>query len=127
VPLGVPPALFWAPRVICLGYAVFISVFALDALGGGKTLAANAAALLLHLLPTLAVVLLLAVAWRRELVGAVAFPVLGILYISWAWGRFPWFVSLIVAGPVFLVGGLFLANSVVRSRASSTSAGRSAG
>lgn len=55
----------WAPRIICLGYAAFISVFALDALGGGKTLAANAAALLLHLLPTLALVLLLAVAWRR--------------------------------------------------------------
>jgi hypothetical protein len=127
VPRGVPSALFWAPRVICLGYAAFISVLALDALGGGKTPAANAAALLLHLLPTLAVVLLLAIAWRHELVGAVAFPVLGILYLSWAWGRFPWFVYVIVAGPMFLAGGLFLANSVVKRRASSATDSGSAG
>jgi len=65
------------------------------------------------------VVLLLILAWMREPVGAVAFPVLGFLYACWAWGRFPWFVYIIVAGPLFLAGGLFLANSVVKRRAPS--------
>ena len=94
-------------------------MFALDALGEGKTIAATAAGLLLHLLPTLAAVLLLILAWMRKPIGAVAFPVLGLFYVCWAWGRFPWFVYLIVAGPLFLAGGLFLANSVVKSRAPS--------
>jgi len=90
-------------------------MFALDA--------GTLSALILHLLPTLLVLFLLALAWRWELIGAVAFPLLGILYILWAWGRLPFGVCLIVAGPIFLVGGLFLANWVVRRRASHNPAG----
>ena len=85
----------WAPRILCIAYAGFLSVFALDALGGGKTIAETASALLLHLLPALLVVL-------------------GALYVGWAWGRFPWFVYLAVADPLILVGGLFLASCPAR-------------
>ena len=106
---GAVRSLYWAPRILCLGFAGFVSIFALDA--------GTFSALLLHLLPTLLVLFLLALAWRRELIGAVAFPLLGILYILWAWGRFPFGVYLAVAGPMFLVGGLFLANWVVKRRA----------
>jgi hypothetical protein len=102
-------SLRWAPRILCLGFAGFVSIFALDA--------GTPSAFLLHLLPALLVLFLLALAWRRELAGAVAFPLLGILYILWAWGRFPFVVYLVVAGPTFLVGGLFLASWVVRRRA----------
>jgi hypothetical protein len=88
-------ALRWAPRILCSAYAGFLSVFALDALAGGQTVAETASALLLHLLPAVLVVL-------------------GALYVSWAWGRFPWFVYLAVAGPLVLIGGLFLASSLAR-------------
>ena len=43
-----------------------------------------------------------------EWIGGVVFPGLGILYLVTMWGRFPWSVYALMAGPMFLLGGLFL-------------------
>jgi hypothetical protein len=102
--------LFWAPRVLCALFAAFISLFALDVFEGHQGIWQTTVALLMHLIPTAVLLVLLAVAWRWEWVGAVAFPVVGALYITMAWGRFPWLTYVIIAGPLFLAGGLFLAN-----------------
>ncbi len=101
--------LFWAPRVLCALFAAFISLFALDVFDGNDGIWQTTVALLMHLTPTAVLLGLLAVAWRWEWVGAVAFPALGLLYIVMAWGRFPWMAYAIIAGPLFVTGGLFLA------------------
>lgn len=64
--------------------------------------------LLIHLIPTYAILIALAIAWRWEWVGAILFAALGAAYVIVAWGQFPWTTYLIVAGPAFLVGALFL-------------------
>lgn len=102
--------LFWAPRVLCALFAAFISLFALDVFEGDQGIWQTTVALLMHLIPTAILVGLLALAWRWEWVGAVTFPALGALYIAMAWGRFPWLTYAIIAGPLFLAGGLFLAD-----------------
>jgi hypothetical protein len=33
---------------------------------------------------------------------------LGVLYLVMFWGRFPWSVYALIAGPLFLLGALFL-------------------
>lgn len=103
-------SLFWAPRVLCVLFAAFISLFALDVFEGNQGIWRTTIALLLHPIPTAILLALLAITWRWEWVGAVAFPALGALYIIMAWGRFSWLVYAIIAGPLFLAGGLFLAN-----------------
>ena len=56
----------------------------------------------LHLL------VVLALSWRWEWIGGILFPALGGLYLVTCWGRFHWSAYLIIAGPLFLVGTLFL-------------------
>jgi hypothetical protein len=102
--------LFWTPRALCALFAAFVSVFAFDVFEGNHTVWQTTIALAMHLIPTAVLLALLGIAWRRDWVGAIAFPVLGALYIAVSWGRFPLAAYAVIAGPLFLIGGLFLAN-----------------
>ena len=66
------------------------------------------AALLIQLVPAAMVLAALWLAWRRPRAGGVLYLALGLLYIGVAWGRFPWYVYALVAGPLLLCGLLFL-------------------
>lgn len=99
--------LHWTPRGLGLLFAVFISVFALDVFDGQHGFWQTAMALLLHLIPTFMVLAVVALSWRWQWVGAVVFPFLGLLYLLQFWGRFPWSVYALIAGPLFLLGILF--------------------
>ena len=108
--------LFWAPRILCLLFAVWLSVFALDVFGEGYGFWETTLALMMHLIPTALVLIVLAVAWRWEWVGAVVFSLLGLLYIGWMAGRGPWLWFVFVSGPLFLVAILFLLNWLYSAR-----------
>ena len=107
--------LFWSPRILCMLFAAFVSVFALDVFGQGYGFWETIVALAMHLIPTAIILALLVVAWRWEWVGALLFPMLGVLYIVSSQGRLHWSVYLVMAGPLFLVGGLFLCDWLLRS------------
>jgi hypothetical protein len=108
--------LVWTPRVLCLLFAAFLSIFALDVfdqhLGFWKT----CAALLIHMIPTWLVLGLLFISWRREWIGAVLFNLLAAAYIVMAWGRFSLGTYAIISGPLFVVGILFLLNWLNRTQ-----------
>jgi hypothetical protein len=70
--------------------------------------------LLIHLIPTALILIALTVAWRWEWIGALLFFALGAWYLVMAWGKFPWLTYLLVAGPAFLIGALFLVNWLLR-------------
>jgi hypothetical protein len=110
------PVLFWAPRGLVILQAAFISIFALDVFGEGYTFWQTVLALFMHLLPTFAVLIVLAIAWRWEWIGAVLLAGLGIFYIFSIGIKIHWSASLIIAGPLFLAGGLFLANWIIKTR-----------
>jgi hypothetical protein len=100
--------LFWSPRLLCILFAVFVSVFALDVFGQGYGFWKTILALSMHMIPTAIIILFLAISWRWEWVGGVLYIALGILYIVMFRGRFPWSVYVVMSGPLFLVGILFL-------------------
>ncbi len=102
--------LFWSPRIITLAFSLFLVIFGFDAFGGPDPIWKQILGFLMHLIPTYLIWILLVLAWKWEWVGAVFFAVLGIVYIYWAWGRFPLSVYLEIAGPLFVVSGLFLWN-----------------
>lgn len=106
--------LFWTPRVLCMLFAAFISIFALDVFGEGRSFWGTLVALAMHLIPTALVLVGLAVAWRWEWVGGALFFALGAAYIATAWGRFPLSVYFAIAGPCFLLSALFFAGWLFR-------------
>ena len=109
--------LFWTPRVLCILFAIFLSVFSLDVFSEGYGLWQTIGALLLHLIPTFIVVIVLVIAWRWEWVGAVLFSASGVLYVLFALGRsFPLGAYLSISGPLVLVGVLFLFNWIYRAQ-----------
>lgn len=102
--------LFWAPRVLSIHLALFLSVFALDVFGEGYSFGETLLALLIHLAPNFMILIALAIAWRREWVGAVLFSAMG-LFLLVASGGESWFISV----PLLLIGALFLFNWIYRA------------
>ena len=90
----------WGARVSGILVVLFAGVFALDALHEGLV------AFLIHLVPALFLALIVALAWRWQLVGAIAFTALGLLYGATTLDRPDWILT--IAGPLVLVGTLYL-------------------
>ena len=110
--------LFWAPRILTILFALFLSVFALDVFAETKGFLETLTALALHLVPTFLVVVLLVFAWRRELIGVIAFAGLAIAYVVVTWGRgFPWVTYVMISGALLLISVLFFLSWRQRSRA----------
>ncbi|MDJ0694587.1 hypothetical protein [Mastigocoleus sp. MO_188.B34] len=103
--------LFWAPRVLCILFAIFLSVFALDVFSAGYDFGETILALLIHLIPTCIVVMALLIAWRWEGVGVFLFIALALFYMFSSRGG-----SWVISGPLFLIGVLFLLNWIYRAQ-----------
>ena len=97
--------LFWSPRIICILYAMFLSMFALDVFSEGYGFTETILALLMHLVPTYLVVIALVIAWRWERVGAILFIALTLFYLVMSRGE-----SWVISGPLLLVSFLFYFN-----------------
>jgi hypothetical protein len=104
--------LYWAPRVLCIAFAVFVSIFATDVFDEKTGFWHTMLALALHLIPAIIVILILIIAWRWEWIGAVLFGAAAVWYAATAREHLDW--TLIIAGPLFLVAALFLADWFVR-------------
>jgi hypothetical protein len=98
---------------MCIAFALFLSLFALDVFNEGLGLWKTILALSIHLIPTALVVLVLALSWRWEWIGGILYIAAGILYLTRMWHH-PAAVAGI-SGPLFLVGALFLLNWLKRA------------
>lgn len=107
---------YWAPRILGLLFAAFISLLALDVFGEGYGFWGTIVALLMHLVPTSILLVVLALAWRWEWIGAFGFAALGVAYIVLFGEEFEWATLLFIPGPLFLVGALFLTNWLFRNQ-----------
>ncbi len=92
--------LLWGPRVLGVLVALFLGIFALDAVEEGPL------AFLVHLAPTLLLLLVVALSWRWEWIGGAVFCAVALAYAISVWPRADWI--LIISGPLAVVGVLFL-------------------
>jgi hypothetical protein len=99
--------MIWLPRILLIALAAFLVVFSFDVLEEGRPAGEIALGLALHNIPTLALLILVAVAWKREWIGSLVCLLLAVLYIIWSWGRFPVTVWLAIAGPLFIASLLY--------------------
>jgi hypothetical protein len=99
--------LHWAPRLLGVLYAVFISLFALDVWGMEGPFGAKLGGFLIHLAPTYAVVIALIIAWLRPSAGGVGFIALAAVFsLFFGWQEAG--VLLALALPLVVIGVLFL-------------------
>lgn len=103
--------LYWLPRGLSILFALFISLFALDVFSEGYTFGETLIALFMHLIPTFIIVIALIIAWRWERVGAAIFFALALVYLVMSEGE-----GWILAGPMLLVGVLFLFDGLFNIR-----------
>lgn len=102
--------LYWAPRVLCIVFLVLTSLFALDVFEESKSIGEIILNLLMHLIPTFILIVILVITWKREWIGGILFIAFGFLYIINMWGKFPLATYIVIAGPLFIIGILFLLN-----------------
>jgi hypothetical protein len=109
--------LYWTPRILCILAILFISLFALDSFSSERSFWQNAAAFLMHLIPSFTLVAVLIVAWKWEKVGGIILTIIGL-----AWCVFVFILNykrthavatslldtLLVAIPFVLAGILFI-------------------
>ncbi len=110
-------ALFWTPRVLSIVFIAFLSLFALDVFDEHLGFWGTIVALAIHQIPVFILLAALILAWRWEWIGAALYAAGGLLYVTWvvsmsrpvpAATRLIWI--LFIAGPAFLISGMFLAN-----------------
>ena len=70
-------------RILALAAIAFISLFALDAFGPGKSLWTQIGDFIMHLIPSFVLLIIFIIALKRELIG-------GILYVAVALLNAPW-------------------------------------
>ena len=107
--------LYWSPRILTIGFALFISLFALDVFSEHASLGRTILDLSVHLIPSLAIAAVLIAAWRREWIGAALLILAAGLYAATVLPRHPdW--ALLISGPLLAIAGLFLLNWILRSK-----------
>ena len=109
---------YWTPRVLSILFICFLAMFSLDVIQPGLSFGQILIGLIMHNIPAFILIAILAIAWKKEIVGAIGFIGAGLLYIGlmtfnlvngWPLSRVVISI-LVIAGPAFLVGILFLMN-----------------
>ena len=101
--------IYWLPRILSIAFVLFLSLFSLDVVGeysGWEMVVA----FLMHLLPSIFLLVVTAIAWKYDLVGAIVFLGFAIFYISAVGLDRHWSWYAAISGPTAIVGILFLAN-----------------
>ena len=103
--------LFWFPRLLSVLFILFLSMFSLNVFYQSLPLLETFTAFFIHLLPSILLLIILLFACRHEFMGGILFVVLGFVYLTKGW-NFPWQAKLAICLPLFLIGILFICNSL---------------
>jgi len=107
-------AWLWAPRLLALAVSLFLGVFSLDVFSDGRSFFEALPDFLMHLVPAAIVIAIVALAWRREWIGGVAFTALAAAYAIVARDHVSWIA--VISGPLALVAVLYLWVSTRRQK-----------
>jgi hypothetical protein len=110
--------IYWLPRVLSIAFVLFLSLFSLDVFseysGWGVALP-----LLMHLVPSMVLLVVVLVSWKYDLAGAAAFLVFAVWYVSSVGLGHHWSWYAGISGPSAIVGILFLLSWLKKSKLAS--------
>ncbi len=101
------PVIRTAPRVFTILLALFLMLFSFDVFDGQSSAREMAVGFLIHNIPSILMLVIVSAAWNREWLGAVIFPVLGLLYFLNNVNAH-WSVHLAITLPLLVNGLLYL-------------------
>lgn len=99
--------ILWIARIISIGFALFISIFAMDVFSENIGFWKTGVALLIHLIPTFVIVLIVIISWHKAWIAGFAFMLLGILHVIVQWGKLHWSGYAVISAPIFILSVLF--------------------
>lgn len=107
--------IFWAPRVLSILFLAFLAMFSLDIFDTNLGFWGTLVGLFMHNLPVLFLAVILAIAWKHDIVGAIFYCLAGLVFFGLILSKvlrngFEFYMlsyPLIIAGPAFLISGLF--------------------
>ncbi|HCG64797.1 MAG TPA: hypothetical protein DHV69_08145 [Sphaerochaeta sp.] len=99
--------IFWAPRALCIAFALFVGLFAFDTFTEPMPFWQALGGFLIHLLPVYIIVALLVLAWRWEWIGTAGAIALGVAYIVLTRGEEHWSAYVVLITPLVIIGVLF--------------------
>jgi ABC-type cobalamin transport system permease subunit len=117
--------IYWTPRILCILFLLFLSIFSWDVFDSCNNFLSCAGGLFMHNIPVFILLAVLIISWKYEIVGAVVFILAGLLYILMivigsldAPNFEPYMISysFIIAGPAFLIGILFWMNWIKKKK-----------
>ena len=73
--------IFWTPRILSTVFILFLMLFSLDVFDMKSGFWGTIVGLFMHNLPSLLLLIILIISWKYEIVGGIAFILVGILYI----------------------------------------------
>ena len=109
----------WLPRIICMMAILFISLFAFDSFGKGMTIWQQLQAFSIHMIPSLVLLGILVVAWKRDLLGGILFLIIGIGFSPYIFQKnlnmnhsvlMSLGIIMAITVPFIVVGILFIVN-----------------
>lgn len=105
--------IYWIPRILSIIFLLFLAMFSLDVFEPGLSFSQILLGLFMHNIPVFILLIILWISWKYEIVGGIAFILAGLSYIITLFmnPKFEWYMiswSIIIAGPAFLIGILFL-------------------
>ena len=106
-------AMLWAPRLLAVAVSLFLGLFSLDTFSGTAS-AEGFPDFLIHLIPAVVVLGVVALAWHRQWIGAVAFIGLAAAYALTARAHISWIA--VISGPLLMVAVLYAWNWTHRGR-----------
>lgn len=104
----------WAPRIVGLGLAAFLGIFALDSLANPQGIVETAIAVLMGLVPAIIVLIAVIVGWKHEGIAATLFTVLAVVYALSSLKHTEWIA--LISGPLVLEAILFFVSWRYRSK-----------
>lgn len=108
--------LLWVPRVLAIGFILFLAMFALDVFSEYTALGDILVALFMHLIPNFVLLVALLVAWRWKVSGGIVFLLCGLATI-FAFNTTEHIISfLIITFPIFVIGALFIVDGLTDGR-----------
>jgi hypothetical protein len=111
----------WAPRILALLVIAFLSLFAADVFEEGGGLIHVLTALVIHLVPSIVLIVALFFAWRRPWAGALLFGLAALGYaLTRGRGHLDWVA--IIAGPLLLTAVLFFLSWIIALKKQSRAA-----
>jgi hypothetical protein len=103
--------LYFLPRMLGILAILFISLFSLDVFEAGLPLINMLVGFSIHMIPSFILTVILIIAWKHERIGGLLF--IGVSLIPFILFSNPFWVNLVLGGPFFAVGVLFVIHHYV--------------